>query len=99
METFGKVCFTLISMVITAMIGGFVFQTLWDWFMVPTFAMHPMNLIQSIGISFFIGYLKMNLGKNNDEEISIELIVRSLVMTFVGSLFVLGLGWLITLFM
>ena len=99
METFGKVCFTLITMIITALIGGFVFQTLWGWFIVPTFAMPQLTLIQAIGTSFFISYLKMNLGKKNDDEFSIEFVFKALVMSIVMALFVLGLGWVITLFM
>jgi hypothetical protein len=99
METFGKVCFTLITMVITALIGGFVFQTLWGWFIVPTFTMQPMTLIQAIGTSFFINYLKMNLGKKSDDEFSMKFVLKALVMSVVMALFVLGLGWVITLFM
>lgn len=99
METFGKVCFTLITMVITALIGGFVFQTLWGWFIVPTFTMQPMTLIQAIGTSFFINYLKTNLGKKSDDEFSMEFVLKALVMSVVMALFVLGLGWVITLFM
>lgn len=99
METLGKVCFTLITMVITALIGGFVFQTLWGWFIVPTFTMQPMTLIQAIGTSFFISYLKINLSQKNDDEFSIEFVAKALVMSIVMGLFVLGLGWVITLFM
>ena len=99
MENLGKVCFTLITIVITALIGGFVFQTLWSWFIVPTFSMQPMTIIQAIGTSFFINYLKMNLGKKNDEEFSMELVLKALMMSIVMSLYILGLGWVFTLFM
>lgn len=99
METFGKVCFTLITMFITALIGGFVFQTLWGWFIVPTFTMQPLTLIQAIGTSFFINYLKMNLAKKSDDEFSMEFVFKALAMSVVTALFVLGLGWIITLFM
>lgn len=99
METFGKVCFTLITMVITTLIGGFVFQTLWGWFIVPTFTMQPMTLIQAIGISCFISYIKMNLGKKNDDEFSMEFVLKVLVMSVVMALLILGFGWIITLFM
>lgn len=97
MKTFGKVCFTLITMVITALIGGFVLQTLWGWFIVPTFTMQPLTLTQAIGISFFINYLKMDLGK--DYEFSMEFVLRVLIATIVMSLLVLSLGWVISLLM
>lgn len=99
METFGKVCFTLTTMVITTLISGFVFQTLWGWFIVPTFTMQPMTLIQAIGISFFISYIKRNLDKENDDEFSMEFVVKGLVISVVMALLILGLGWIITLFM
>lgn len=99
METFGKVCFTLITMIITTLIGGFVFQTLWSWFIVPTFAMPQLTLIQAIGTSCFINYLKTNLSKKNDDEFSMEFVLKALVMSVVMALFVLLLGWIITLFM
>ena len=99
METFGKICFTLISMVITTIITGYVFQTLWEWFIVPTFTMQSLTLVQAIGISFFINYLKMNLDKKDDKEFSMELVFKSLAMSIVMSLFVFGIGWTITLFM
>lgn len=99
MENFGKLCFTLIIMVITTLIGGFVFQTLWGWFIVTTFAIQPMTLIQAIGISFFISYLKMNLSKSNDDEFYIEFVLKALVTSVITALVVLGFGWVITLFM
>ena len=99
MKDLGKLFFTLITIVITALIGGFVFQTLWGWFIVPTFSMQPMTIIQAIGTSFFIGYLKMNLRKKNDEEFTMEFVFKTLVSSIIMSLFVLGIGWIITLFM
>jgi uncharacterized protein YacL len=99
MENFGKVCFTLITMIITVLIGGFVFQTLWGWFIVPTFAMPQLTLIQAIGTSFFINYLKMNLAEKNDDEFSMEFVLKRLVMSILIALFLLGFGWVITLFM
>jgi hypothetical protein len=99
METFGKICFTLITMIITALIGGFVFQTLWGWFIVPTLTMPQLTLIQAIGISFFIECLKMNLVKKNDNVFSMLYLLNALIMSIVSALLVLGLGWVITLFM
>lgn len=99
METFGKICFTLTTMIITTLISGFVFQTLWGWFIVPTFTMQPMTLIQAIGISFFINYIKMNLSEKNDDEFSMEFVLKILLMSVAMALFNLGLGWIITLFM
>lgn len=99
MENLGKLFFTLITMVITTLIGGFVFQTLWGWFIVPTFSIQPMTIIQAIGTSFFIGYLNINLGKKNDEKFTMEFVFKTLVSSILMSLFVLGIGWIITLFM
>ena len=101
METFGKICFTLLLLVVEALIGGYVFQTLWGWFITPTFSMEKLTLIESITIMFFINYLKMNTLKNKkeQEEYTTEKALSMLLTFILTALIVLGLGWILTLFM
>ena len=36
--------------------NGFVFMKLWQWFMVPSFGLNPLTLVQAIGIGLMISY-------------------------------------------
>lgn len=97
---FFKVCFTIIAIAVVALISGFTLQTLWSWFIVPTFSIQPLTIIQAVGISFFIKYLQMSLKDfKNSEPVSVSEKIKIFVMFVVIKVYVLALGWIITLFM
>ena len=95
MEMFGKFCFGALAMIISAMIGGYAFMKFWEWFVVYSFNVHTLTLLQSIGLMFFIGYLKPI---KKEEDMTFEKFVTKIVEAIIFVLISLGFGLLITLF-
>jgi hypothetical protein len=97
METFGKFMFGTISLILMSIFGGYVLMKLWDWFIVYAFALNSINLIQAIGLSFFISYIKARK-KENEEKTTFESFLKDMGNSILFLLITLGLGYLITLF-
>ena len=96
MEYFGKFCFGVIAIVITTLLGGYAFMKLWDWFVVWTFHIQSLSLIQSIGLVFLWGYLKPK--KKDEDELTMEKFTKQFIEAILWFGITLGLGWVITLF-
>ena len=96
METFGKICFAAVAVILSSVLGGYVFMKLWEWFVVYAFAVKPLTLIQAIGLMFVWGYLKHKSKK--DEDVTWEDFAREVFSTLILMCMVLGIGYLITLF-
>lgn len=96
METFGKICFTFGALIITTLIGGYVFMNLWEWLIVYAFNVQHLTLTESIGIAFFIAYL--NPKKKDEEKLTMDKLYEIFIWKIIWSAVVLGIGWLITLF-
>ncbi len=97
MEDFGKLCFVILALVISSIIGGFVFMKLWEWFIVWAFHVQVLNLIQSIGVAFMLAYVTYKK-KKDDEDFSIDIFTKQLIESVFHSAIILGIAWLITLF-
>ena len=97
MKTFGIICATVITIILSAIIGGFVFMKLWLWIIVPIFHIRELVLMESIALSFFLSYITYHRDNiKNDgsfSEIFLELIGR--IISF--NLIILGAGWIIHL--
>lgn len=96
METFGKFCFGVLAIITTSLLGGYAFMKLWQWFIVYAFAVQPINLVQAIGLVFFLGYLKHK--KKGEEELTWDKFTEQFVEALLWFGITLGLGYLITLF-
>lgn len=106
MKSFGILITVIMSLVFTTIIYGFVLCKLWIWFVVPTFGLQPLTIIQAIGLSYIISFFtgKNNLFKkgNNiddteDDNTMAMLVLLFLPLTYSGV--VLFIGYLISLFM
>lgn len=96
METFGKFCFGVLAIIAASILGGYAFMKLWEWFVVYAFSVQPINLVQSIGIVFFWGYLKYQ--KKEEEDLTWSKFTEKFIESLVRFGVTLGLGYLITLF-
>ena len=47
----------IIITIITQVISGLVFQKLWEWFIVPTFAVSSLTLPIAMGIVLIFGFI------------------------------------------
>jgi hypothetical protein len=98
METFGKFMLVILIMTVTLIINGFVFLKLWLWFIVPTFQMQPLRIIEAIGISLLISFIRT--GKNKEDKKNFwENILNQTIFNLGVFIYVLLTGWIITLFL
>jgi len=97
MESFGKFCYAMILLVLTTMIGGYVFLKLYEWFVVTTFHAPAITITQAIGLMLFIGYIKPKSTTKGEKFDAKKFTVWFIEMVGMAAL-VLGIGYLIVQF-
>lgn len=94
MKTFGIICASILSIVIGIVLGGVLVMKFWEWFINPVFYIGLLSLGQSVGISTFITLFKTtSFNKKSDVDASV-----AVVSSIIYQLFLLGFGWIISLF-
>ena len=106
MKAFGIIMAVIMALILTPIIYGFVFCKLWIWFVVPTFGLQSLTLIQAIGLSFIISFFlgkndlfKEQNNKNNTRQDNTEAISKLLFLPLIYGGLVLFFGYIISLFM
>jgi hypothetical protein len=99
MENFGKFMTIVLGMIISPIISGFVIVKLWAWFIVPTFEMNPLRIVEAIGIMFLINYSKAKLDKEADKDKFWEQFVANFIFSILMAGFALLSGWVVQMFM
>ena len=91
---------TIIILAILSMIlNGWVLSILWSWFVAPLFGLPLLSIPVAVGIAITVKMLTHEYsdytfkGKN-----ARELICKAIGHSIFGSLFVLFIGWIVTLF-
>lgn len=77
--------------------GGWVFQTLYTWFIIPVFHLENISVIQAIGIQTFCVLFAKT--EENKEKSSSEYIQSLLLRAVVNLTVILMFGWFLNLFM
>jgi hypothetical protein len=96
MNLFNKICIGIIAVLIEYVIHGYVFMKLWEWLIVYSFNINTVNVVQSIGIIFFLKYL---IHKEDDKELlDNEELLKESLKKLTWLMLVLSLGYTITLF-
>lgn len=88
----GNIASDLLFVIIDILFGGFVTMVLWGWFISPTFNVHELNLIQSIGLNIFISLFTARSNSGADQ-------FERRVVYYLTLIVALGIGWIIHLFM
>jgi len=93
---------TLLLLLISPIIilaNGFVFQHLWNWFIVPFVGLPSFTLLAAIGVSMTISFVTHQfISSNNGKEAS-EVFSEAIAYIITKPLMALLVGWIITLFM
>ena len=79
---------------LSVILSGWTVTVLWDWFIVTTFKLVPLTIIQALGISLIAGYLTHQPIKQEARKYS-ELVA----FCFAKPIMFLIVGWIIHLFM
>ena len=99
MEKVGKFTVFVIGILFNCIINGYVFLKLWEWFIIPIFKVHSLNIVQSIGILLFINFIRLDRDKESIIQNYWEEFVKSIIKNVVIAVVALLFGWTITLFM
>ena len=98
MENFGKFMTVLLALIISPIITGFVFSKLWMWFIVPTFDLQPLKIVEAIGIVFIINFVKAKRTKDQNNDNFWQEFAQGMVFIVLMSCFALLSGWILTMF-
>lgn len=87
MAVLGLIFFSLGSMVGLTIIRGLVLQALWGWFIVTTFALPDLALVQALGLSLVVSFLTMQLENDDPDNDTRSASEKALAGVFIGLLF------------
>jgi len=104
MGCMGLLAFLVCISVIASILNGWALSVLWGWFVVPTFALPNLGIVQAIGLSMVInlflwgarGYSEIEYKDKKVQKNSITGTFSYVVMTPFISVF---LGWIVHHFM
>lgn len=81
---------------------GFVFSKIWQWFIVSTFGVSPVSVVQSMGIALLVALVTTritNPSKETKKEDSTDEWVKSISISLSFSALVLLSGWITQMFL
>lgn len=99
MAAFGKFILVCISCFISMLLNAYTIICLWTWFIVPTFELKSLNMIQALGLALIIGYLTYQPNDVFKEQKGSERFISMITYTTFNSLGFLTLGYIYHLFM
>ena len=88
--------FAFVFFVIALPSYGWVFAKLWYWFVVPTFGLQALTIVQATGIMFTLLYVKYRAPQKQNEERDWKTVIRGTIVHLSLTLLV---GYIIHLFM
>lgn len=98
MENFGKFMAIVLAMIISPIINGFVIVKLWSWFIVPTFEIQSISIVEAIGLMFLVNYLKTNVEEKNEGNDFWGKFAYRIAFVVGMSCFALLSGWIVQMF-
>ena len=96
MKELGQLSFTILSTIVTAIFAGFVLMTLWDWFIVYSFGVKSLSLVEAIGVGLFLNFFKRL--PSPKENVTFESVVKDTFEKIFVLALLLGVSFIVTLF-
>jgi len=98
MKVIGVLVTAVVVAALNAVLNGWAFVTLWNWFVLPSFESAPVLTIPvAIGIGILISLLTIETPQKTQKtttEESVTFIFASLLRPVMA----VGMGWIVTLF-
>src|SRR4051812_21610832 len=82
---------------VAALVRGVALVALWGWFVQPL-GVVDINLAQAVGISLVAAFLTNQYDSQSKDEDARELLVRGVVYSITYSIFALGIGAVVSVF-
>lgn len=81
--------------ILMLLIDGFLFSTMWGWWVVPTFGLKPLTLVQAMAISIIIAYFRNFHYLTSETEFRQKNMAKTLLNGFITDLLYFGISWLL----
>jgi FtsH-binding integral membrane protein len=103
MEIFGKLCLTVIIIVLSTLMSGYVLSNLYGWIITPIYGLKPITIPQAIGISLISHFLllgvTLNMKSDQDKNTSfMTMLVAKLFTVIVIYGITLLTGYIVSLY-
>jgi len=85
MAIVGTAVMTIVMIVLSAIVNGYVFSQLWAWFVVATFGLTAITIPQAIGLAMVVGWFKTGL--KQDDSLDEYKGFNKLVAMFIAQVF------------
>ena len=98
----GLVVLMGLEVILGYIVSGLVLSIMWDWFMVPTFEVPEISILEAIGITLIVDLLIRNVatrGSVDKESDTDKKLARSLGRAFLTPFIILLIGWIVLQFM
>jgi hypothetical protein len=96
----GNIVSEFFFLVVAILFQGFVIMVTWGWFISPTFNVQELNFKQSIGLGIFISLFAFQIIPSSTDQLdSGEYKFAMRVAYYLTLIVMLGLGWIVHLFM
>jgi hypothetical protein len=84
------------TVALSSILNGWALSILWEWFMVPVFALPSLTIPTAIGISLVVSYLTHHYVDTDKDE---ENAAKVGMYAFLKPVVVLAIGWVVKQFM
>lgn len=74
-------------LVIAYLVDGLALKLLWNWFMVPTFGMKALSLVQAIGVGIVVGFMvQQHIPRDEDarKDMMVHIIFMPIITIIIG---------------
>lgn len=109
MKALLKFLFFVFTDVLAVVVGGFVFATIWSWFVVPVFGLPNLSVVQAVGLLCVFGFPLLGVKfdilcqdareKHKDVDDTTFGVVKNLVMALVCCPMALLTAYVVSLFL
>jgi hypothetical protein len=91
---------SVIAIIAIATIGnGFALSILWEWFVMPVFSVGVLGIAEALGLSLVIGFMTYQSDAVSKKEEEGNPLLNAFLLAVFRPVFILFMGWLITLFL
>jgi hypothetical protein len=96
---FGLAVLAVVSVVVGALMNGWVLSILWGWFVLPLFGLPSLSIPKAIGLALVVGVLtKQDTQSESSNKETSNPIMALIARAVFAPLFVLLIGWVVKLY-
>lgn len=102
MKEFGQFCYMMLILVASVIISGLMFAQMYEWFISKPFNLPQIGNLHAMGITTFIVLIKgkrRSLKESSKEKDSVIDVTSEFIYQLLMNLFILFIGYIITLLM